>query len=88
MGWQSAAALLEAIAGDFADDDIEQLTVEREDDGALLVDGWIDIRNVFRLLEIDLVDDADRYSPLTGLILRRLASPWAGRHCRFRRSQI
>ncbi len=64
--------LLEAIAGDFADDDEDQLTVEHEEDGALLVDGWIDIRHVSKLLEVDLVDEADRYSTLAGLVLWRL----------------
>jgi CBS domain containing-hemolysin-like protein len=71
-GMVTATDLLEAIAGDFADDDEEQLTVERGDDGSLLVDGWIDIRHVSRLLDSDLVDDADRYSTLAGLILWRL----------------
>ncbi|MGF9562287.1 TerC family protein [Neorhizobium sp. JUb45] len=71
-GMVTATDLLEAIAGDFADDDEEQLTVERGEDGSLLVDGWIDIRHVSKLLESDLVDDADRYSTLAGLILWRL----------------
>jgi len=71
-GMVTATDLLEAIAGDFADDDEEQLTVERGEDGSLLVDGWIDIRHVSRLLDSDLVDDADRYSTLAGLILWRL----------------
>ncbi len=71
-GMVTATDLLEAIAGDFADDDEEQLTVERGEDGSLLVDGWIDIRHVSKLLEIDLVDDADRYSTLAGLMLWRL----------------
>ncbi|QCJ00008.1 TerC family protein [Agrobacterium larrymoorei] len=64
--------LLEAIAGEFTDDNDEKLTVERAEDGSLLVDGWIDIRHISKLLEIDLVDDADRYSTLAGLILWRL----------------
>lgn len=71
-GMVTPTDLLEAIAGDFADDDEEQLTVEREHDGALLVDGWIAIRHVSKILDIDLVDDADRYSTLAGLILWRL----------------
>jgi CBS domain containing-hemolysin-like protein len=71
-GMVTATDLLEAIAGDFADDDEEQLTVEHGEDGSLLVDGWIDIRHVSRLLDSDLVDDADRYSTLAGLILWRL----------------
>lgn len=64
--------LLEAIAGQFTDENDEQLTVEHGEDGALLVDGWINIRHVSRLLDVDLVDDADRYSTLAGLILWRL----------------
>jgi CBS domain containing-hemolysin-like protein len=71
-GMVTATDLLEAIAGEFADDDDEQLTVERGEDGSLLVDGWIDIRHVSKLLDSDLVDDADRYSTLAGLILWRL----------------
>ena len=71
-GMVTPTDLLEVIAGDFADDDDEQLTVEHGDDGSLLVDGWIDIRHVSKLLDIDLVDDADRYSTLAGLILWRL----------------
>ena len=70
--------LLEAIAGEFADDD-DQLTVVHEEDGALLVDGWIDIRHVSRLLDTDLVDETDRYSTLAGLMLWQLGHlPQAG----------
>jgi len=71
-GMVTPTDLLEAIAGDFADDDEEQLTVVHDEDGSLLVDGWIDIRHVSKLLDVDLVDDADRYSTLAGLILWRL----------------
>ncbi len=71
-GMVTPTDLLEAIAGDFADEDGDQLAVERGEDGSLLVDGWIDIRHVSKLLDIDLVDDADRYSTLAGLILWRL----------------
>lgn len=71
-GMVTPTDLLEAIAGEFADDDDDQLTVEHESDGALLVDGWIDIRHASKLLNIDLVDETDRYSTLAGLILWRL----------------
>jgi CBS domain containing-hemolysin-like protein len=71
-GMVTPTDLLEAIAGDFADDDEEQLVVDRSDDGSVLVDGWIDIRHVSRLLETDLVDDTDRYSTLAGFLLWRL----------------
>lgn len=78
-GMVTPTDLLEAIAGDFADDDDEQLTVETEADGALLVDGWIDIRHVSKLLDRDLVDETDRYSTLAGFILWRLGHlPVAG----------
>ncbi len=70
-GMVTPTDLLEAIAGEFADDE-DQLAVERGEDGSLLVDGWIDIRHVSKLLDIDLVDDTDRYSTLAGLILWRL----------------
>ncbi|MBB6510602.1 CBS domain containing-hemolysin-like protein [Rhizobium soli] len=78
-GMVTPTDLLEAIAGDFADDDEEQLVIERREDGSILVDGWIDIRHVSRLLETDLVDDADRYSTLAGFLLWRLGHlPHAG----------
>ncbi|GHC68383.1 TerC family protein [Limoniibacter endophyticus] len=64
--------ILEAIAGEFADDDEEQLTVDRGDDGSLLVDGWINIRQISKLVDEDLVDDTDRYSTLAGFMLWRL----------------
>lgn len=71
-GMVTPTDLLEAIAGEFADDDEEQLAVEHETNGALLVDGWIDIRHASKLLDVDLVDETDRYSTLAGLILWRL----------------
>jgi CBS domain containing-hemolysin-like protein len=64
--------LLEAIAGEFPDEDDERLTIEKANDGSLTVDGWIDIRRASRLVNADLVDDADRYSTLAGFILWRL----------------
>lgn len=71
-GMVTPTDLLEAIAGNFADDDEEQLTVEHQPDGAILVDGWIDIRHASKLLDVDLVDETNRYSTLAGLILWRL----------------
>lgn len=64
--------LLEAIAGEFPDEDEEKLTIERGEDGSLTVDGWIDIRHASKLVDADLVDDTDRYSTLAGFILWRL----------------
>jgi len=71
--------ILEAIAGDFPDEDEEQLVADRAEDGSWLVDGWIDIRKASSLLDVDLVDETDRYSTLAGYILWRLSHmPEAG----------
>ncbi|KQV63755.1 TerC family protein [Rhizobium sp. Root1220] len=71
-GMVTPTDLLEAIAGEFPDEDEEKLTIERGEDGSLTVDGWIDIRHASKLLDVDLVDEADRYSTLAGFILWRL----------------
>ncbi|MGO4439077.1 TerC family protein [Rhizobium sp. RAF56] len=68
-GMVTTGDLLEAIAGEFPDEDEERLTIEHGDDGSLTVDGWMDIRQASRLVEADLVDEADRYSTLAGYIL-------------------
>ncbi|MFC0278556.1 TerC family protein [Falsigemmobacter intermedius] len=64
--------VLEAIAGDFPDEDEAPLTAEQAEDGSWLVDGWIDIRHASRLLEADLADEAERYSTLAGYVLWQL----------------
>jgi CBS domain containing-hemolysin-like protein len=64
--------ILEAIAGEFPDDNEDQLALEQSDDGSWLVDGWIDIRKASNLIEVNLVDETDRYSTLAGYILWRL----------------
>jgi CBS domain containing-hemolysin-like protein len=80
-GMVTPTDLLEAIAGDFADDDEDKLVIERHEDGSIVVDGWIDIRHVSRLLDTDLVDEADRYSTLAGFLLWRLGHlPHTGEH--------
>ena len=71
-GMVTTTDILEAIAGEFPDEDDEKLTIERGQDGSLTVDGWLDIRRASKLLDVDLVDDADRYSTLAGFILWRL----------------
>lgn len=64
--------MLEAIAGDFPDEDEAPATEERGDDGSWLVDGWMDIRRASQLLEADLEDETERYSTLAGYLLWRL----------------
>nr|WP_222858081.1 TerC family protein [Rhizobium cauense] len=71
-GMVTPTDLLEAIAGEFPDEDEEKLTIERGDDGSLTVDGWIDIRHASKLLDANLVDETDRYSTLAGFILWHL----------------
>ncbi|MBJ2149720.1 TerC family protein [Paracoccus sp. IB05] len=63
--------VLEAIAGDFPDEDEAPLTEERAEDGSWLVDGWMDIRRASALFEADLEDETERYSTLAGYILWR-----------------
>jgi CBS domain containing-hemolysin-like protein len=71
--------ILEAIAGEFPDENEDHLVAERGEDGSWLVDGWIDIRKASSLLDVDLVDETDRYSTLAGYILWRLSHlPHAG----------
>lgn len=61
--------ILEAIAGDFPDDDDEPVVAERLEDGSLLVEGYADIRRLSGYLDRDLVDDNDRYTTLAGFML-------------------
>ncbi len=64
--------ILEAIAGDFPDEDEAPLFMEQSEDGVWHVDGWLDIRKASSLLGADLVDESDRYTTLAGFILWRL----------------
>lgn len=61
--------ILEAIAGDFPDDDDEPVIAEQLDDGSLMVEGYADIRRLSGYLEKDLVDENDRYTTLAGFML-------------------
>jgi len=60
--------VLEAIAGDFPDEDEEGATTQLEPDGAWLGDGWIDVRRAGGLFEAGLVDGGDRDSTLAGFL--------------------
>ncbi|WP_019222509.1 TerC family protein [Bartonella rattaustraliani] len=61
--------ILEAIAGDFPDDDEELMIAEQLENGSLLVEGYADIRRLSGYLERNLVDEADRYTTLAGFML-------------------
>jgi len=60
---------LEAIAGDFPDDEDDGALIERKGDGSLIVEGYADIRRLSALLECDLVDENDHYTTLAGYML-------------------
>ncbi|OKL45815.1 TerC family protein [Pseudovibrio exalbescens] len=71
--------VLEVIAGEFPEEDEEHLLIEQNEDGSWLVSGWIDIRKISQLLDMDLSDAADRYSTLAGYILWQMGRlPEAG----------
>lgn len=61
--------ILEAIAGDFPDDDEEPVIVARENDNSLIVEGYADIRRLSGLLDCNLIGDAKRYTTLAGYML-------------------
>ena len=64
--------ILEAIAGEFPDEDEDLIVTEQAADGSWLVDGWIDIRRASNLLEVDIEDETGRYSTQAGYILWQL----------------
>lgn len=64
--------VLEAIAGEFPDEDEEAAVALSDGQGGYLVDGFTDIRRLSGLLERDLVDEADRYTTLAGYVLWHL----------------
>lgn len=64
--------VLEAIAGEFPDEDELESVAESLDDGTLMLDGSTDIRHLSLLLGCDLVDESEQYSTLSGYILFHL----------------
>lgn len=64
--------ILEAIAGEFQDEDEPEAIAETLTDGSWLLEGLTDIRHVSLLLERDLVDENEQYSTLSGFILSHL----------------
>lgn len=64
--------ILEAIAGEFPDEDELEAAAESLEDGSLILEGSTDIRYVSLLLDCDLVDEAEQYSTLSGYILFHL----------------
>jgi CBS domain containing-hemolysin-like protein len=71
--------ILEAIAGEFPDEGEDEMLIERAPDGSWLADGGTDVRRLSNVIDVQLVDETDRYSTLAGYILWRLGHlPKAG----------
>ena len=64
--------VLEAIAGEFPDEDELETAAESLEDGSLILEGSTDIRHVSLLLGKDLVDESEQYSTLSGYLLFHL----------------
>lgn len=64
--------ILEAIAGEFQDEDEPEVVAESLSDGSWILEGLTDIRHVSLLLGKDLVDENEQYSTLSGFILAHL----------------
>ena len=66
--------ILEAIAGEFPDED-EQPSVKEVEDGVWDIDGATDLYSVEQTLETDgLVDEEQEYTTLNGFLLERFGS--------------
>ncbi|GAA0601139.1 TerC family protein [Paenochrobactrum glaciei] len=71
-GVATPADILEAIAGEFPDED-EATSVSRLEDGSgWLADGFSDIRRLSGVVGRDLVDEDDRYTTLAGYLIWHL----------------
>ena len=64
--------ILEAIAGEFPDEDEEISEAVSDGQGGYYVDGFADIRRLSGLLDHDLVDEDDRYTTLAGYVIWHL----------------
>ena len=70
--------ILEAIAGDIADDNPEPSVVARQD-GSLLIDGMMPAEEIFGRLTIPETVTRDDYTTLAGFVIFRLGRiPTAG----------
>lgn len=64
--------ILEAIAGEFPDEEGDAPSVETVEDGIWIADGFTDIRRLSGVLDCNLVDEDDRYTTLAGYMLWNL----------------
>jgi CBS domain containing-hemolysin-like protein len=79
-GVATPADILEAIAGEFPDEDEEAANVERAEDGSLTANGFMDIHRFSTVIGKNLTDGSHRYSTLNGYLLWKIGSiPTVGR---------
>lgn len=69
QGVATPTDILEAIAGEFPEEDEPLPILAQQEDGSWIADGDIDIRRLSNALEVDLVDETDRYSTVAGYVL-------------------
>lgn len=82
LGLVTAIDVLEAIAGEFPDED-EQPDIIADGDGVWKIDGAADLRQVEQVLDTEgLTDEDDEYSTLAGYLLNRFGQlPSVGDVC-------
>ncbi|MGU3577243.1 TerC family protein [Brucellaceae bacterium C25G] len=71
-GVATPADILEAIAGEFPDEDEVSSVARCEDNSGWLADGFTDIRRLSGTVGRDLVDEDDRYTTLAGYLIWHL----------------
>jgi CBS domain containing-hemolysin-like protein len=71
-GVATPADILEAIAGEFPDEDEASSIVPLQNQSGWLADGFSDIRRLSGIVGRDLVDEDDRYTTLTGYLIWHL----------------
>lgn len=71
-GVATPADILEAIAGEFPDEDEASSITRLDDQSGWLADGFSDIRRLSGIVGRDLVDEDDRYTTLAGYLIWHL----------------
>jgi CBS domain containing-hemolysin-like protein len=64
--------VLEAIAGEFPDEDESLSEVPQSEDGIWVFEGWTNITQVSNAVEVDLSDEAESYTTINGFVMGEL----------------